>query len=212
MGQGKDTYKLIYEFNNDSSLFARLAASEIENKNYQNAIKILEKGIEKFPSYPSAYFIYSLALAHQGKINDAFSALEKVRAFFPYEESIDFYKNEIEKINRDLTSLRGSSRISFVPGNFESQRETFEDNLGSIAERLKNAKIEINHSIAGDITPKQEETPSRLIVSETMAQIFYNQGKLPEAILVFEELIETEPEREEYFKAKIEEIKKQINA
>lgn len=89
-GQGKNTFKLIYEFNNDSSLFARLAASEIEEKNYQNAINILEKGIKIFPSYPTANFIYATALAYQGKTKEAISLIEKTRELFPCEETISF--------------------------------------------------------------------------------------------------------------------------
>ena len=206
-GQGKNTYKLIYEFNQDSSLFARLAASEIEDKNYREAIELLEKGIKKFPSYPTAKLIYAVALAYQGKIKEAKSAVESVRGLYNCESTAQFYLNKIDEIDRDQNSISGSARFSFVPGSFNDDNDVFENRLGSIAEELKNAKIKIDTSIAGDITPKPEEAPSKQIVSETMARIYESQGKFGEAILIYEELVIAEPEKSEYFIGKIEQIK-----
>jgi tetratricopeptide (TPR) repeat protein len=206
-GQGKNTFKLIYEFNNDSSLFARLAAAEIENKEYKNAINILEKGIDKFPFYPTANFIYSIALAYQGKINEAVSVVKRTREIFPCDETIDFYLKRIDQINKDQNSFTGSSRFSFVPGNFTPAEDAFEDKLESIADQLSKAKIKVDNSIAGDINPREEEAPSKQIVSETMARIFCSQGKFAEAISMYEELIACEPDRKEYFQLKIDEIK-----
>lgn len=206
-GQGKNTFKLIYEFNNDSPLFARLAYTEIENKEYQNAINILEKGIEKFPSYPTANFIYSIALAYQGKIKEAVTLVKKTREIFPCGESIDFYLRKIEQINKDQNSLGESSRFSFIPGDFKEDENQFEDNLETIAEQLSKAKIKIDNSIAGDITPREEETPSKQIVSETMARIFVSQGKFEEAVSMYRELMMSEPHRKDYFQRKIDEIK-----
>ena len=210
-GQSKNTYKLIYEFNNDSSLFARLANSELDNKNYTTAIEILEKGMIKFPSYPTAYFIDSLALAYQGKIIESHECLEKVKKVFHHEETIQYYKERIQKIHDDQNILKESSRFSFAPDNFEG-KDTFEDNLESIAQELSKAKITITNPIVGTIPVSEEIIPVKKIVSETMARIFISQGNLKEAISVYEDLLLAHPEREEYFLEKIDEIKKQPGA
>jgi len=206
--KGKNTYKLIYEFNNDSSLFARLASSEIDNKNYSSAIEILEKGIKKFPSYPTANFIYAVALAYQGKISDAIGVIKKTREFFPNEDTIRYYLNKVNRIDRDQNSFADSSRVSFVPGNMENE-EVFENDLASLAEKLKKAKINFRSSVAGDISPKEESAPAKQIVSETMAKIFISQGRIQEAIFVYEELVFLEPDKADYYNSKIEELKLQ---
>lgn len=210
-GQSKNTFKLVYEFNNNSCLFARLAALEIEDKDYTSAIEILEKGIKKFPSYPTAQFIYSIALAYQGKVSEAISSVEKTKDYFTCQDTIDFYLRKIEQINKDQNSLKESTRFSFVPNSFseEPEEEIFENKLQSIAEKLKSAKITINNPIAGDIRPREESAPTRQIVSETMAGILLAQGKPAEAIAVYEELILADPARKEYFQLRIEEIKAQ---
>jgi tetratricopeptide (TPR) repeat protein len=204
--KSKNTFKLIYEFNNDSSLFARLAASELDNKNYNTAIEILEKGIKKFPSYPTASLIYSTALAYQGKTDEALSCLENIKEYFPNEATITFYKERIQQIYDDQNSLKESSRFSFAPGNLEG-KEVFEDNLESIAHELSKAKIKIKNPIVGTIPVAQEIIPTKKIVSETMARIFLGQGNLKEALSVYEDLILSDPKREGYFLSKIDEIK-----
>jgi tetratricopeptide (TPR) repeat protein len=204
--KGKNTYKLIYEFNNDSSLFARLAASEIENKNYQNAIEILEKGIKKFPSYPTANFIYAIALAYQGKMTESIAMIKKTRNIFPCEETILYYLNKVSRIDRDQNSFADSSRVSFLPDDFV-KKESFEDKLASIAEELKKARISITSPVAGDISPKEEIAPSKQIVSETMAKILTAQGNFKEAVSVYKELAIQEPAKADYYNSLIENLK-----
>jgi len=46
-----DNISLIYEFNQDSPLFARVAAGEIAEKNYDQAKEILEDGIKNLPPF-----------------------------------------------------------------------------------------------------------------------------------------------------------------
>ncbi len=209
--QSKNAYKLIYEFNNDSSLFARLAASELADKDYNSAMEILEKGMNRFPSYPTASLIYSLALAYQGKIIEAHECLEKTRKIFPKEETINYYKEKIQQIHDDQNFLKDSSRFSFAPDGIED-KETFEDNLESIALELSKAKITISNPVIGTIPLSEEIIPVKKIVSETMARIFISQGNLEEAISVYEDLIAAVPERMEYFLEKIGEIKNQQGA
>lgn len=208
--QGKNTYKLIFEFNNDSPLFARLASSEIESGNYKTAEEILEKGIEKFPSYPTAKLLYSIALAYQGKIKEAVLSVESIKEFFNSPETLESYLNRISRIDRDQNSFTESTRYSFLPEEEAAKEETFEDKLSDIAEELKKAKISIRTTVAGDINPVQEKAPEKSIVSETMARILMLQEKYKEALAVYEELLQIEPDKKEYIEWKIAEVKKHL--
>ena len=208
--QGKNTYKLIFEFNSNSPLFARLASSEIEAGNYKEAEEILEKGIERFPSYPTAKLLYSIALAYRGKIREAVLSVESIKEYFGSEETIEHYLNSIRRIDKDQNSFSESSRYSFLPEEEPRKEETFEDKLEDIAEELKKAKISIQTTVAGDITPKEEKAPEKRIVSETMAKILILQENYKEALSVYEELLALEPEKKEYLEWKIAEVKKQL--
>jgi len=72
-----DKFALIYEFNNDSSLFAYVAQRELENGNLERAFEIITDGIKKYHNYPTAYFIYSDILYAQDKLSEAEEAISR---------------------------------------------------------------------------------------------------------------------------------------
>ena len=51
------------------------------------------------------------------------------------------------------------------------------------------------------------DLPDSNIITETMANIYLKQGNSKEAISVYEKLIEQQPEKTDYYKIRIEEIK-----
>ena len=208
--QGKNAYRLIYEFNDCTPLFARVAFSELENGNVKNALETIEKGIEKFPSYPTPLLIYSVALAQEGKIDEALAAIKKARTIFHCEDSIKFYLEKIRLINEELHSLTESARFSFAPVEL-TDKPKFEDNLETLAEKLKTAKITAPALDSAKIPIKEEAVSSKLIISETMAKIFTAQDNIEGAIQIYEELIKANPGKTEFFLSKIEEIKKKGN-
>ena len=55
---------LIYEFNPESPLFARVAFEELEKKSPEKAIEIIENNLDKINNYPTPYFIIGLAKAY----------------------------------------------------------------------------------------------------------------------------------------------------
>jgi len=51
MSKDFDKYKLIYQFNNNSPLFVRIAQNHIDNLEFEEAIKILDHGLKNYPGY-----------------------------------------------------------------------------------------------------------------------------------------------------------------
>jgi tetratricopeptide (TPR) repeat protein len=49
-----------------------------------------------------------------------------------------------------------------------------------------------------------------LIVTETLAKIYITQGELAEAIEVYKKLIKKNPQKEEYYKQKIDKLKSEL--
>ena len=144
------------------------------------------------------------------------------------DERFEHYVKILEEIvfkKKRFTDVRGASFVSesiesagadeeqdheeSVTKN-ESNQETvddLDDNLEALAEQLSSAKI--------DASPHSDETliddfesPNEEIVSETMAGIYSSQGNYHEALALYEKMIETKPEKAEFYRGKIEEIKK----
>lgn len=110
---------LIYEFNNDSPLFAQVAATELENKNVDRAVEILEHGINLFPEYATAYIIYAQALAKRGSFENAFETLKKGCELIASEETFEFYSEKFQQMKSKDENISGSRRATFLPDDFE---------------------------------------------------------------------------------------------
>ncbi len=93
-----DKIKLIYEFNNESPLFARVAAAEMERANILDAINILESGLKVHPNYPTPHFILALANAYAGKEEEAKNSALQGSELLGSSETLDYYLAKIDKI------------------------------------------------------------------------------------------------------------------
>jgi predicted Zn-dependent protease len=211
-----DKIKLIYEFNNHSPLFARVAALEIEKGYFLDAIKILESGIDRFPYYPTPYFLLAIANAYAGKEEEARSFAAQASELLDVTDVLNFYNNKISKIISERNSLTEAMRPSFHFNEVESPSEyesgKLEDKLDELAAMLSKAKIvpkKMGEAINENVI---EEQPTKKIVSETMADIFYSQKNYDEAINIYEELIQQKPEKAEFYLQRISDIRSSMDA
>ena len=206
-----DKIKLIYEFNHNSPLFARVAAMEVNRGNFLEAIKVLEEGLTVHPLYPTAYFILSLAKAYAGKEAEALEQANKGSVLLGSHESLEWYSNKISEIISERNSLTDTKRPAFLGEQKRSGRQTqvFEEKLDDLAEKLSKAKISAKVD-PDSPTPSLTEFSGK-IVSETMAEIFLSQKNYSEAISMYNELMILRPEKMELYESKIEEIKMMMN-
>lgn len=203
--------KLIYEYNNNSPLFARVAAMEIDSGNFLDAVKILEKGIDLYPSYSTSYFILALANAYCGNEDNARSLAAHGAELLGFSDTLNYYQKKIDEITAERNSLTEAKRPVFTideeKEESEDEAEQLEDKLDILAEQLSKAKIipkDFNDSSDEDFIP---EAPAQKIVSETMAEIYFSQKNYEEAILTYEELINQKPEKAELYLQKIADIR-----
>ena len=225
--QSSEKIALIYEFNNESPVFARIAAQELEKNDPEKAIEILEKGLEIYPHYPTAYIIYGLAAAHMGNIELAKEFIYKGYEIIEDKNTLDYYIEEVENIYNKFTD-RSIKKIPADNGNLymspgevgklEDDKETNaddiypEDELDILAKELDKAKVT---PVPGDFEiSKKQPTDTHgfnfsgdQIISETLAGIYFAQGNLKEALSIYEKLLEAKPERAEFFNKKINDIK-----
>lgn len=226
-----DKVSLIYEYNSKSPLFVRVANSEIENNNIDEAVYILDEGLKSYPNYAAAYLLLGKAYILLGNYSNAFKYIKKGSDLIHSKKTYDFYLKELENVKKQRSLFLGSSRNVFLPENemqlnpdtvkpsdsgFPKQDsgENFrsvDDSLEQIAKEISSANINDIHGneILSGMTD-DNDSGSSLIVSETLAKIYTTQGELSEAIEVYKKLIKKNPQKEEYYTQKIEELKSSL--
>jgi tetratricopeptide (TPR) repeat protein len=201
--------KLIYEFNQSSPLFARVASLEIAYGNILEAVKILEEGIVKFPRYASPHFILGLAYAYSADEESAKKEIEIGCILLGSREPFEYYSKRIAEIIEERNSLTEVKRPVFIEKESDDAQSEFfvnlEDKLDLLAEKLSKAKI-----IPKEVDAVEEvvtEYSGEKIVSETLANIYFTQKNYEEALASYKKLIMIKPERADVYSKKIAEIK-----
>jgi tetratricopeptide (TPR) repeat protein len=205
-GSTADKFKLIYEFNNRSPLFAYVAADEIEHGNVYEAIKILEAGLLIHPHYSTPYFIMALAQAYSGDEESAIKYAMEGSHITGSEESFNSYEKKIKLIISERNDIPQTKRPTFYEEVPEPVVNKNEDELEILAEKLSKAKI---NAKAVNNSSEELHLPQfgGKIVSETMAEIFVSQKNYDEAISIYNELMLAKPEKIDFYENRIEEIK-----
>ena len=199
---------LIYEYDNRSPLFVRKAKKEIDSHNLDTAVEILTIGIHRFPDYATAYFLLGKALALQGKYPEALKVYKQGSAIIDNDASFAFYEKEVEELKKMRSPFNIKKRTTFVENSFSSQesepaeqytsrKQSIEDDsFSELAERLSNAKMRLpDTETEPEFKPRNTYEIEGGIVSETLAKIYASQGKIPEAIKIYEILMKRNPER-----------------
>ncbi len=201
-----DKIALIYEYNPDSPLFARVAANEYSKGNFEQAAAIIENGIANFQNYPTAFLISAKIKSALGKMNEAKADLKKAEALINDNLFYDENVKELENIalkNSVITESKMSSKTSEI-----------EDHLEELAERLQNAKINVSEENKSVEAPKRttKDFKELEIISDTLAEIYFAQGNFIEAKNVYQKLIKRFPEKETLYKSKISEVENKIKS
>ena len=211
--------------NNETLFFTRFAENEINNGNVEKAIDILQNGIHKFSNYPSSYLLYGEALLTIGKVHEAKNAFQTGIDLIGFQDTSDYYLNlipdtdenippeniEVPPVNED-NSLENVDALAEI----ENKPAENENELVELADQLSNAKMDIPHTqsappeIKKDVENDSSFSPGRSLVSETLARIYFSQENYSEAKEIYETLIQIQPEREDYYQRKLEEIEMKI--
>lgn len=196
----EDKIQLIYEFNEKSPLFAKVACILIEQKEFEQAIGILEKGLVIYPDYPTALIAYSLTLANIGRESESIKHLSRAADIIDSPETKNYYLKKIKEINASL-----SRTTEPVKKGFNTELD-----LAELAKKIENAKIpKIDNSKTYEV-PLSENKPEHKIISETMADIYFSQGNLIEALSMYEDILDRNPANAFVLQKKIDEINRKL--
>jgi len=212
--------KLIYERDNNSPLFLRIADSYLQNSNPENAISILEEGLKNFPDHPLAFIL-------MGKANVMVNEIEMAEYFFKKSseplntnQTYTYYKkvyNLPDKQSSPFDSSRGSVFINSsaddilkIEDLILEKSQPVEERLEQIAQELLNKRLEQTDNFPLREAVQQQYSPDKSkLATETLANIYLSQGQKNEAIKIYESLANRNPKKKEYYLEKIREIRSQ---
>lgn len=217
---------LIYEYNNKSPLFARVAENEIEKNNIDSAIKILTEGLVNHPDFSVAYFLLGKAHTIQGNYGQALKSIKKGSELIHSPKTFDYYLREIDAIKkqRQLFNVSRWANIAYENSVQNVQAQSNESNQTKSSESIEEtlnkltAEIEGTSKVIKEAKKKIEDNRIKeysnndFIVSETLAKIYITQGEFKEAISVYKKLKVKNPEKENYFDSKIAELKAKLSS
>lgn len=220
-----DKVSLIYEFDKNSPLFARAASKEIDAGNYDNAVNILKRGLKVFPGHPVAFILLGRAFSLLGDYDQAIKYYKEGSEFINSPDTLEYYNNELVNLKKQKSLYAATRRRVFLNkglefrqnqerdgavkeiNGIEEETRAIEDRLEQLAEKISTAKIRRKLGIEGETSDTLYELSEKnKIISETLAGIYLSQGEFHEAIKVYEKLIKSKPEKEDYFTEKIKEI------
>lgn len=209
--------KLIYERDNNSPLFLRLANFYLSSNEPQNAISILENGLKNFPDHPLAFILMGKAHVMINELEMAEFFFKKSSELLDSSQTYTYYKKEYNLPDKHLSpfnSLRGSVFINSAEVDrlktedvIHDSTKPVEDRLSQIANELMNKRLEQTDNFISRKADQQVYSPDKSrLATETFANIYLSQGQKSEAIKIYELLVNRNPEKKKYYLEKIREI------
>jgi tetratricopeptide (TPR) repeat protein len=212
--------KNLYDQDNNSPLFLKIADLYLAENEVQKALLILENGLKNFPEHPLALILIAKANSMLGNFDAANLHIKEASELLDSSQTYSYYKNEFKLADKPISPFDYSRGSIFI--NTESEKEdiskteeksteesqSVDDRLEQLAREVMNARIERKDDFVVPETKQESNfTDKTKLASETLANIYLSQGEKTEAIKIFELLIERKPEKREYYLAKITEIK-----
>lgn len=167
-----------------------------------NAIPVIEELLKKYPYSACLHMLYAKML----KISENTEA-EK------YIETAALYINDRKKLFRYLNDIRDETVVQQVVPvyNLELKESEITENTGQpndlISKFLCEKPVFVMKKEVYDEPNESVYDPE--IISETLAEIYFKQGKTDMSLNIYEKLCLKFPEKNSYFAARIEKIKKE---
>jgi tetratricopeptide (TPR) repeat protein len=212
--------KLIYERDNNSPLFLRIADSYLQSSNPENAISILEDGLKNYPDHPFAFILMGKANVMINKIELAEYFFKKSGEILNTSRTYTHYRTKYNLPDKQHSPFDTSKGSVFIKSSEDEKlniddvipdkSKPVEDRLAQIANELMNKRLEQTDNFPLREADKQQYSPDKSkLATETMANIYLSQGQKNEAIKIYESLVVRNPGKKEYYLEKIRNIRSQ---
>jgi tetratricopeptide (TPR) repeat protein len=212
--------KVLYDRDNNSPLFLKIADIYLSENNFQKALLILEEGLKYFPEHPLAFILVGKVNSMLGNFDAAHSYFKQASDLLDSDRTYSYYKNQFKLNDKPVSPFDSSRGSIFISTSVEKEDNTktneksvdnsqsVDDRLDQLAREVMNARIEKkDDDLIPELNQNSHSPDKSKLASETLANIYLSQGEKSEAIKIFELLIDRNPEKKEYYLAKIAEIK-----
>lgn len=183
----ENKYEKILEDNPQSNSFILLAEILIKRKKIEKAIRVLNNGLKYNPSNTTAMFLLGKIYYENWMIDQAKKQFERVLSVSPDNLGSVNYLVQIYRSEDDLEKALEISRKSlfYFPGNTDIM-----DMVGSIEKEIEVKELTMENTIQSEKPEKHlsESESAGGMVSETLADIYLEQGYYRECIDIYEKL------------------------
>jgi tetratricopeptide (TPR) repeat protein len=168
---------------------------------------------------PKARLLLVEMLKKEGKPQAVINACQKVLEIFPddihirrllaetyvEEGSLDLARNELENITKQINNL---SYVYKLQSELFRRENKIDDAIHSLQLYLAhNESDQKAADLIEELSTSKKEEPSTMPTS-TLAELYYKQGELHEAIKVYEKVVDSSPDNEKA-KHRLEELRKE---
>lgn len=195
-----DKFQLLFNVNNQSPIFILIAYKKFLENNLEKSLLIIENGLKKFPNHPTALLLKSKILIKQGNFSQALKLIKKVSSILGSDKTFDFYLNELEVLNKQSIKFDADEKLDDIKDFSFEIKNISEKSLGLNLSKETPPKIETQEK---DYTSIDDS----LIISDTLAKIYFNQKEYKEALRIYSKLKTKYPEKSAFYESKISEIK-----
>ncbi len=184
----------------NSTIFVSLAEIYRKMGLFDDALQILTNGLEKHPDLAAGYVVLARIQCQKGD----------------YQLSCDSFEKALTFDAESLAALVGYARVKILLEHYEDARQillTARDHspadpvinklILSLPETIDDVQAPETDESSG-VSPNLEPSP---LISATIAELHLKQGMHEEALIMYRQLLEKEPENLE-FRRKIREIEK----
>lgn len=195
-------FELLYQINSHSPLFITIAYKKILDNDLDESLSIIEKGLLEFPDHPTALLLKSRIFIKKGNFSQALKLIKKASNLLSSPKTFDFYLTELETLNKQSIKIEIEDKSNI-------QQEI--SDIKNISPKLPELDPLKGYSET-NTTPKSDYSviDDSLIISDTLAKIYFNQKEYKEAIRIYNKLKSKHPEKSEFYDSKISEIKSLI--
>jgi tetratricopeptide (TPR) repeat protein len=180
---------------NISSKYVLTADKMLREGNYKEAIEFISRGVEQYPEYAVGYALLTEAYELSGDSDSAKIIFDGAKNIFPTNKLLNMIeKRFIQNKYYSLISPKQNAPTGNIFGKFQSSISQ----TGFVKPRPEEIPEEIE-----DLTQHNPDAP----VTESLAQILANQGRIDESIDMYFKLMNQFPEKTDDFVQKIDALK-----
>ena len=192
--------ELLYQINDHSPLFITIAYKKLLDNDLDGSLSLVDKGLTEYPDHPSALILKSKILIKKGNFSQALKLIKKASNLLGSSKTFDFYLSELETLDKQSIKIEDREQLDSSQDHLPS--------LENISEKLSESNpLKSNSEIKTTSTSDYSVIDDSLIITDTLAKIYFNQREYNEALRIYSKLKSKHPEKSDYYDSKISEIK-----